>query len=315
MGIEFGPAQPPEYLKKAQETGYKDLSTLELDRRQMKFLKEVCDQWAKKEKNKNLSFEFWDSDEEPWDDDLRRARLIEMDNKDRHDPKNPPPKFREVAKRFRQIRKDRGWTVKQFAEALHSPATSDPYIGHEFKYTEKQIHALEYGTVKIDKKIADLVFEKFQVSQEWLLLNKGVPHTKTNVLTGPRINYIEQKGDALEIVFNNLQKTVNNNAGLGLMEELEKNNDPSVYRSDDGGISMSGSANAKLRLDLNEAQQKIESLENQVQLMNRLIITLEEKVAHIEKNYQTEEMVSDIVEGHLAPEPLDIERDPEGNPL
>ena len=103
--MEFGPAQPPEYLKKAEETGYKDLTTLELDRRQKGFLKDICDQWAVKSKDPNLAFEFWDTDTKPWDDVLRRSRLIEMDQKDRHDPKNPPPKYRGIAKRLQLVRK------------------------------------------------------------------------------------------------------------------------------------------------------------------------------------------------------------------
>ena len=228
MGIEFGPPPPAEWLEKARASGFKDLSSMDLDRRQKKILKEICDKKAEKENNPIFNFENWESDEDPWNSEYRAGILEGMDNLDRFDPENPPPKYRQIAKRVQRVRKDRGLTVKQFAEALYKPADQDPHKGDEFNYTSKQIHALEYGTVKIDQKIADLIFDKFQVSQEWILFNKGVPHTKTNVLTGPRLNSIETRLDGHDSRLNHHSDVINQNVGVALMEELEKQGDKSI---------------------------------------------------------------------------------------
>ena len=77
--------------------------------------------------------------------------------------------FEDQAKRLQQIRKDRNFTAKQFAEELSSPFGMEPLPEEDIKFTEKKIYDLEYGKIKIGQQMAVLVFQKFGVSGAWLL--------------------------------------------------------------------------------------------------------------------------------------------------
>jgi transcriptional regulator with XRE-family HTH domain len=231
--------------------------------------------------------------------------LSEMDVRDKT---NNPPKYRDIAKRLQKIRKDRSLTVKQFAESLYKPLGVEPLPTQEFNYTPKQIHALEYGTMKIDEKLAEVVFRVFGVSGEWLLWNRGTPHTKTDTLTLPRLLDIE----------NTLQNTVDRQKkiiGEEFMKELAKDGHPLTFKDENGNDVMRGATNARIRFDLYHAEERIKSLEKQVELLTTLLNNYIGQVEALKSTSITEQGVIDILDTEFAPDPPDIERDPEGNPL
>ena len=165
------------------------------------------------------------------------------------------PPYRNIGLRLRQIRTDRKLTLSEFAKMLSSPAGELPHPGQALEFSQEQIRDWEYGRRPFaGTALPALIFQKFGISGEWLMENRGSPHTRTETLTLERMVSLEERMTYLE-------NRTNANVGVSQLRLLEEQNHERVIKGEDGSYSIINGTNTQLRLDLDEANQKIKQLE------------------------------------------------------
>ena len=185
--------------------------------------------------------------------DPEARRDAYRDFKERDAAEAPP--YRNIGLRLRQIRTDRKLTLSEFAKMLSSPAGELPHPGQAFEFSQEQIRDWEYGRRPFaGTALPVLIYHKFGISAEWLTEGRGTPHTRTETLTSDRMVSLEER-------MTHLENSTAANIGASQLRLLEEQNHDRVVKEDDGSFKLLDGTNTQLRLDLDEANQKIKQLE------------------------------------------------------
>ena len=185
------------------------------------------------------------------------------------------PKYRAIGQRFQQIRKDRNLSVAEFAKQLCSPFGAEPYPEKDIKFTASRVRDLEYENLKFGEEIATIVFDRFGISGEWLLENRGSIHSTTDTLTMPRIVSLEGRVTRLE-------DHTNETVGVEFMKALHEQNSNLIAENSDGSLKLLGGANAKLRLDLTQTMELVEQLKARLDVQQALIAAYRKELETLE---------------------------------
>jgi len=185
--------------------------------------------------------------------DPEARRDAYRDFKERDAVEAPP--YRNIGLRLRQIRTDRKLTLSEFAKMLSSPAGELPHPGQAFEFSQEQIRDWEYGRRPFaGTALPVLIYHKFGISAEWLTEGRGTPHTRTETLTLDRMVSLEERMTYSE-------NRIDANIGVPQLRLLEEQNHERVIKEENGFYRIIHGTNTQLRLDLDEANQKIKQLE------------------------------------------------------
>ena len=184
------------------------------------------------------------------------------------------PPYREIGMRLRQIRKDRKLSLQEFSNMIYSPVGKPPLPRRELKYTETQLRDFEYGRRPFaGTTLPIMVFNTFGVSETWLLRGYGTPPYESPVST--RIDVLEKR-------VNDLENSTAENLGANHLMLLEEQNHSRVIKEGDGRRKLVSGTNTQLRLELDEANQKLKNLEKNLLDQNKLWELSMELIKNIE---------------------------------
>jgi len=209
-----------------------------------------------------------------WDRVLRSYEQQLIYRHFQHRDKELAPLHRDTGVRFRKVRLDRKLSIEEFRSALHSPFDEEPFPLENLAFSATQIRDLEYGTRPFDNKIAALVFHKFGISGEWLLEGRGTPHTRTGLVTMPRIISIEER-------LTRLEDQLNVNVGVDGMEQLHRDKNP-IIEETDGKLRLRGGSNVKIRVDLNDLIDLVGELQKRLNVQQDLLSVYKKELERLE---------------------------------
>ena len=187
----------------------------------------------------------------------RKAQLLFLER----DRKEAPP-YREIGQRLRQIRQDRKISLNDFSKLLFCPKGELPYPGRELRFSPNRLRDMEYGILPFAaSSLPEMILNKFGVSVEWLMRG-SLRGAGTATLRDPVMARIDSQEERIESLENSTAEAL----GKNHLKILEDQKHVRVVNH-----KLVSGTNTQLRLELDEAWQKIKQLEKTLEVSSALV--------------------------------------------
>ena len=198
----------------------------------------------------------------------RRAQLLflERDQKE-------TPKYRDIGLRLRQIRTDRKLSHKELSSILFCPKGEPPHPGRELKFTPNCLRDMEYGIRPFaGTALPIMILTKFGISEEWLL--RGNLRGSGATPRDPVMARIDSQEERIEALENSAAESLGENH----LKILDDQRHVRVVNH-----KLVGGTNVQMRLELDEAWEKIKQLERTLEASSALVKNMTATDSKIER--------------------------------